>query len=83
MGQHPEAAGVQEAGCGALANLALDAALCGAIGSAGGIEVVVHARDGFPSSEYVQLTADRALQRLQQQEEQTFLGSLSLSLIHI
>jgi hypothetical protein len=41
MGQHPEAAGVQRNGCGALGSLAKDKALCGVIGSAGGIEAVV------------------------------------------
>ena len=61
MGQHPEAAGVQQWGCGALWNLAGDAALRGAIASVGGIEAVVRARDAFPGDEYVRRNADDAL----------------------
>jgi hypothetical protein len=65
MGQHPEAAAVQQYGCGALWSLAGDAALRGAIASAGGIEVVVRARDAFPGDEYVRRNADDALRLLQ------------------
>jgi hypothetical protein len=56
---------VQEHGCTALMNLANDAALGGAIASAGGIEAVVRARDAFPGDEYVQRNADDALLLLQ------------------
>jgi hypothetical protein len=52
---------VQQWGCAALGSLAADAALRGAIGSAGGIEAVVRARRAFPDDEYVRRNADEAL----------------------
>jgi hypothetical protein len=54
MGQHPEAALVQQCGCGALRNLAADAALRGAIASAGGIEAVVRGMGQHPEAAGVQ-----------------------------
>eukprot|EP01046_Picozoa_sp_COSAG06_P116086 COSAG06_NODE_63050_length_263_cov_0.774390_1_plen_56_part_01 len=50
MGQHPEAALVQQNGCNVLWNLAKDVALRGAIACAGGIEAVVRGMGQHPEA---------------------------------
>ena len=54
MTQHPSAAGVQEWGCVALSNLAVNADNKVKIGSAGGIEAIVRAMTQHPSAAGVQ-----------------------------
>ena len=54
MRQHPEDAKVQEKGCKALANLALNADNAVKIGAGGGVEAIVQAMGGHRGSEGVQ-----------------------------
>jgi hypothetical protein len=64
MRQHPEDAKVQEKGCKALANLAVNAGNAVKIGAGGGVEAIVQAMGGHRGSEGVQREGCEAMRFL-------------------
>jgi hypothetical protein len=64
MGGHRGSKEVQEKGCGALKNLAVNADIAVKSGAGGGVEAIVQAMGGHRGSEGVQRTGCQALRRL-------------------